>query len=166
MMEITSLHRRLSDCLSSEGRIAFKYCDDKGVVSEVANPNGSASNIAGILNERKNVLGMMPHPERLADPALGGIDGRSMFEALAGKVFFMTDETPITNDTIAEHGLTQDEYSKVIEILGRNPNLIELGIFSVMWSEHCSYKSSRHWLKRLPTEALCNSRTWRKCRGY
>ena len=75
------------DCLSSEGRIAFKYCDDKGVVSEVANPNGSAINIAGILNERKNVLGMMPHPERLADPALGGIDGRSMFEALAGKVF-------------------------------------------------------------------------------
>ena len=65
----------------------------------------------------------------------------------------MTDKTLITNDTIAEHGLTQDEYSKVIEILGRNPNLIELGIFSVMWSEHCSYKSSRHWLKRLPTEA-------------
>jgi phosphoribosylformylglycinamidine synthase len=56
-------------------------------VPEIANPNGSASNIAGILNERKNVLGMMPHPERLADPALGGIDGRSMFEALAGKVF-------------------------------------------------------------------------------
>ena len=65
----------------------------------------------------------------------------------------MTDETVISNDTIAEHGLTQHEYSKVIEILGRNPNLIELGIFSVMWSEHCSYKSSRHWLKRLPTEA-------------
>ena len=65
----------------------------------------------------------------------------------------MTDAPPITNDMIAEHGLTQDEYSKVIEILGRNPNLVELGIFSVMWSEHCSYKSSRHWLKRLPTEA-------------
>ncbi len=65
----------------------------------------------------------------------------------------MTDETLIKNDIIAEHGLTPDEYYKVTEILGRNPNLVELGIFSVMWSEHCSYKSSRHWLKRLPTEA-------------
>ena len=65
----------------------------------------------------------------------------------------MTDETLIKNDIIAEHGLTPDEYYKVTKILGRNPNLVELGIFSVMWSEHCSYKSSRHWLKRLPTEA-------------
>ena len=65
----------------------------------------------------------------------------------------MTDETLIKNDIIAEHGLTPDEYYKVTEILGRSPNLVELGIFSVMWSEHCSYKSSRHWLKRLPTEA-------------
>ncbi len=53
----------------------------------------------------------------------------------------------------AEFGLKQDEYARVLSILGRSPSLTELGIFSVMWSEHCSYKSSRHWLKMLPTKA-------------
>ena len=55
-------------------------------------------------------------------------------------------------DTIAAHGLTPDEYERVKEILDREPNLLELGIFSVMWSEHCSYKSSRVHLRTLPTE--------------
>jgi phosphoribosylformylglycinamidine synthase len=59
----------------------------------------------------------------------------------------------ITPQVVAEHGLSEAEYARVLEILGREPNLLELGIFSVMWSEHCSYKSSKHWLKRLPTEA-------------
>jgi phosphoribosylformylglycinamidine synthase len=58
---------------------------------------------------------------------------------------------PITKDLIAQHGLSADEYKKIVEILGRKPNLTELGIFSVMWSEHCSYKSSRVHLKKLPT---------------
>lgn len=58
----------------------------------------------------------------------------------------------ITPEMIAEHGLTAEEYQKVLEILDREPNLLELGIFSVMWSEHCSYKSSKKWLKTLPTE--------------
>ncbi len=53
----------------------------------------------------------------------------------------------------AEHGLSEAEFARVIEILGREPNLLELGIFSVMWSEHCSYKSSKVWLKTLPTKA-------------
>src|SRR5574341_1557813 len=57
----------------------------------------------------------------------------------------------ILKDLIAQHNLTDDEYKKVVEILGREPNLTELGIFSVMWSEHCSYKSSRVHLKKLPT---------------
>ena len=61
--------------------------------------------------------------------------------------------TEITPQVVAEHGLSEAEYERVVEILGRPPNLVELGIFSVMWSEHCSYKSSKHWLKRLPTEA-------------
>ncbi len=56
-------------------------------------------------------------------------------------------------ELIAEHGLSEAEYARIVEILGRAPNLVELGIFSVMWSEHCSYKSSKHWLKQLPTEA-------------
>ncbi|MEH6524960.1 MAG: phosphoribosylformylglycinamidine synthase subunit PurL [Sneathiella sp.] len=59
----------------------------------------------------------------------------------------------ITKDIVAEHGLTEGEYEEVLSILGRTPNLTELGIFSVMWSEHCSYKSSKKWLKTLPTEA-------------
>jgi phosphoribosylformylglycinamidine synthase len=58
----------------------------------------------------------------------------------------------ITPELVAEHGLAPEEYQRIYEILGRAPNLLELGIFSVMWSEHCSYKSSKKWLKTLPTE--------------
>jgi phosphoribosylformylglycinamidine synthase len=58
----------------------------------------------------------------------------------------------ITADLVAEHGLTPEEYDRVLAILGREPSITELGIFSVMWSEHCSYKSSRKWLATLPTE--------------
>ena len=60
---------------------------------------------------------------------------------------------PITPEVVAAHGLSEDEYARVLHALGREPNLLELGIFSVMWSEHCSYKSSRLHLKKLPTEA-------------
>jgi phosphoribosylformylglycinamidine synthase len=59
----------------------------------------------------------------------------------------------ITPQIVADHGLSPDEYDRVLNALGREPNLVELGIFSVMWSEHCSYKSSRIHLKKLPTEA-------------
>jgi phosphoribosylformylglycinamidine synthase subunit PurL len=59
----------------------------------------------------------------------------------------------ITPQTVAEHGLAPDEYQRILKALGHEPNLLELGIFSVMWSEHCSYKSSRIHLKKLPTEA-------------
>ncbi|HWH17537.1 MAG TPA: phosphoribosylformylglycinamidine synthase subunit PurL [Allosphingosinicella sp.] len=60
-------------------------------------------------------------------------------------------ESPITPDIVAEHGLSPEEYERVLHAMGREPNLTELGIFSVMWSEHCSYKSSRIHLKKLPT---------------
>ena len=59
----------------------------------------------------------------------------------------------ITADVVAAHGLSEEEYERVLHALGREPNLVELGIFSVMWSEHCSYKSSRLHLKKLPTDA-------------
>jgi len=59
----------------------------------------------------------------------------------------------ITPEIVAEHGLSPEEYERVLHALGREPNMTELGIFSVMWSEHCSYKSSRIHLKKLPTEA-------------
>ena len=58
----------------------------------------------------------------------------------------------MTPELVESHGLSREEYARILEILGRKPNLVELGIFSVMWSEHCSYKSSKAWLKRLPTE--------------
>jgi phosphoribosylformylglycinamidine synthase len=63
------------DRLEGEGRVVFKYAAGE-------NPNGSARDIAGILNEKRNVLGLMPHPERVCDPLLGGSDGRAVFEGL------------------------------------------------------------------------------------
>jgi len=69
--------------LEGEGCVAFRYCDPQGNVSGEANPNGSRNNIAGIYNETYTVLGLMPHPERLADPALFGTDGVKMFTGLA-----------------------------------------------------------------------------------
>src|SRR3954467_15477514 len=60
-------------------------------------------------------------------------------------------ESPITPQIVAEHGFSPEEYERVLHAMGRTPNLTELGIFSVMWSEHCSYKSSRLHLKKLPT---------------
>src|SRR5215510_3010810 len=61
-------------------------------------------------------------------------------------------QPPVTPEVVARHGLTPAEYRKIVKLLGREPNHTELGVFSVMWSEHCSYKSSRQYLKRLPTE--------------
>ena len=68
--------------LEDKNLIAFKYCDKKGNIDNKSNPNGSSNNIAGLLNAKKNVLGMMPHPERLIDPVLSGEDGSLMFESL------------------------------------------------------------------------------------
>jgi phosphoribosylformylglycinamidine synthase len=77
--------------LNAEDRVVFRYCTPQGEVTREANPNGAIENIAGIINEGRNVLGMMPHPERVAEALIGGEDGliiyRSMLEALrAGKV--------------------------------------------------------------------------------
>ncbi|RBP16174.1 phosphoribosylformylglycinamidine synthase subunit I [Roseiarcus fermentans] len=72
------------EAIEDAGQIAFRYCDASGRVDQAANPNGSQRNIAGVFNSRFNVLGLMPHPENLIDPLVGGIDGRPLFEALAG----------------------------------------------------------------------------------
>jgi phosphoribosylformylglycinamidine synthase len=69
------------DRLEGEGRVAFRYCDEHGSVSPGTCPNGAQRNIAGITNETGRVLGMMPHPERLYESALGGTDGRRVFES-------------------------------------------------------------------------------------
>jgi len=70
------------DALEANGQIAFRYVTAEGAVTDDANPNGSARNIAGVFNERHSVCGLMPHPERLADAMLGGIDGKAMLEGL------------------------------------------------------------------------------------
>ena len=63
------------------------------------------------------------------------------------------NEPEITAALVREHVLDEDEYRTILDALGREPTLTELGIYSVMWSEHCSYKSSKVWLKTLPSEA-------------
>ncbi len=69
--------------LEDKNLIAFRYCDRDGSITDDANPNGSAHNIAGIYNDKGTILGLMPHPERLADMQLGGVDGKPMFASLA-----------------------------------------------------------------------------------
>lgn len=70
------------DTLSHENRILFRYTDSDGNTTRIANPNGSRDNIAGIANQAYNVLGLMPHPERASDSALGSSDGRIIFDSL------------------------------------------------------------------------------------
>jgi phosphoribosylformylglycinamidine synthase len=74
------------DVLKQNDQILFRYCDDSGVANEASNFNGSLENIAGICNSGRNVFGMMPHPERAAETALGNDDGRHMFESLLQSV--------------------------------------------------------------------------------
>lgn len=68
--------------MEKNGQIVFRYCDSQGEITEAANPNGSLAGIAGICNERGNVLGMMPHPERAVEALLGGEDGYPLFESI------------------------------------------------------------------------------------
>ena len=68
--------------LNNDNLIAFKYCDEKGIVNTESNPNGSLENIAGIFNSKKNILGMMPHPERMVDNLISNTDGVSLFSSL------------------------------------------------------------------------------------
>lgn len=74
--------KNIIDELEAENRIIFKYCDSEGNVTNEANPNGSINNIAGIINKKGNVLGMMPHPERYSDSMLGSNDGLGIFNSI------------------------------------------------------------------------------------
>ena len=71
------------DELERNGQVIFRYCDDEGRITREANPNGSARNIAGICNAGRNVLGMMPHPERCSESLLGNADGLGIFRSIA-----------------------------------------------------------------------------------
>lgn len=74
------------DALEAEGRVVFRYVDEKGRATPEANPNGAQRNIAGICDEGRRILGMMPHPERLFEPMLGGNDGRKLFESILDRL--------------------------------------------------------------------------------
>ena len=74
------------DELEAEGRVVFRYVDRTGKLTADANPNGAQRNIAGICDRSRRILGMMPHPERLFEPLLGGSDGRRMFESLLATI--------------------------------------------------------------------------------
>lgn len=78
--------------LEDNGQVLFRYCDRDGAVTRHANPNGSLAGIAGIINERGNVLGMMPHPERASDPALGRTDGQRIFRSVIHWVLGVREE--------------------------------------------------------------------------
>jgi phosphoribosylformylglycinamidine synthase len=68
--------------LEDENRVLFRYCTQSGEINELSNPNGSIDNIAGIINQQGNILGMMPHPERASDSAIGITDGLALFQGL------------------------------------------------------------------------------------
>ena len=68
--------------LEASGRVVFRYCDARGLITDEANPNGAANNIAGICSESRNVVGLMPHPERACESVLGSADGLVMFESV------------------------------------------------------------------------------------
>jgi phosphoribosylformylglycinamidine synthase len=72
--------------LRARNQIVFRYCTEAGAITKEANPNGSVENIAGIMNEDGTVLGLMPHPERAAESALGGTDGLLLFHSLIGSL--------------------------------------------------------------------------------
>lgn len=72
--------------IEGEGRVAFRYVDDSGNATEQGNPNGSRHNIAGLINRRKNILGLMPHPERLIEDAQGGTDGLGFFKSMINAI--------------------------------------------------------------------------------
>lgn len=74
------------DALESNDQVLFRYCTSDGQITADANPNGAARNIAGICNERRNVFGMMPHPERASEEVLGNTDGHRLFESLVASV--------------------------------------------------------------------------------
>ena len=70
------------DELEQNDQIVLKYCDENSIVNNESNPNGSCLNIAGIVNKKKNIIGMMPHPERCVESILGGTDGSGIFQSL------------------------------------------------------------------------------------
>ncbi len=145
--------------MEERGQVILRYVDADGRESDDANPNGSMRAIAGVANERFNVFGLMPHPEHAveADARRRGrtqdisVDSRE--RAMSERPVSLPGEPKVDLEQARAHGLAPDEYRKIEQILGRTPTYTELGVFSVMWSEHCSYKSSRLHLRKLPSKS-------------
>ncbi len=132
--------------------MVLRYCGPDGRIDDAHVPNGAANAIAGVRNEAGNVVGLMPHPEHAVDPDVGATGGQPMFDVAAllrarARVGVSSAE-PLHRSL----GLTDDELDAVRAKLGRDPNPTELAMYAVMWSEHCSYKSSKVHLRALPTE--------------
>ena len=146
---------RTLDELEAEGRVVVRYVGD--------NPNGSYRDIAGITNERGNVVGLMPHPEHAVEALTGPTHRRPGFFTSVLKAAGRPHEpstpsrhaeaTPDDRAALRELGLKDDEYARIREILGRRPTGAELAMYSVMWSEHCSYKSSKVHLRQFGEKA-------------
>ncbi|NIP56649.1 MAG: phosphoribosylformylglycinamidine synthase subunit PurQ [Gemmatimonadetes bacterium] len=93
--------RTTLDRLEAENRVVFRYVDERGEATAAGNPNGSARNIAGIINQEGNVLGLMPHPERVVETILGGADGLPLFESIRDHLAGRVDPAAATREEVA-----------------------------------------------------------------
>jgi hypothetical protein len=137
------------DELEGEGRVVARYLG--------TNPNGSARDIAAIRNAAGNVVGIMPHPEHAVEDLTGpGTDGLVFFTSVLTALVRRERRRHRRRggrlarlaQPYAELGLRDDEYAAIREVLGRRPTQAELAMYSIMWSEHCSYKSSKVHLRQ------------------
>ena len=143
--------------LEGDHLVALRYVASDGGPVGGQSPNGSLNDIAGIVNETGNVLGMMPHPSTPCEMLLGSADGLRLFRAVASEVakgaFGVTSTASRPSSaTLAQLALSESDYDIAEQRLGRPLGAVELGIVGALWSEHCSYRSSRVLLGRLPTK--------------
>jgi phosphoribosylformylglycinamidine synthase len=144
-------------------QVIFRYVDASGVGHRRGESEWLGQQHRRALQRVAQCVALMPHPERACELAVGSADGlvllESVVKSLTQKAVLTADACEdggrramtLPNALLQQHGLTRDEYQRILDMLGREPTVTELGIFSVMWSEHCSYKSSRVHLKTLPT---------------
>ena len=134
----------------------FRYAGSDGELGDAFNPNGATNHIAGVRNAAGNVVGLMPHPEHAVDPDVGPTGGQSAVRLPVRGHARGGDR--VSEPLHRQLGLQDDEYERIVATLGREPNRAELAMYSVMWSEHCSYKSSKIHLQTLPTEGSRGAR--------
>ncbi len=140
--------RATLDRLEGEGRVAFRYCAPDGALDDARQRQRLGARHRR--RAQRDEDGARPHAaSRGCDRSAPGLDRRARLLRRDRRSLRLSAD--VAPDIVAAHGLSPEEYQRAVAILGRAPNFTELGIFSVMWSEHCSYKSSRKWLRLLPT---------------